>query len=180
MSMQSSQFCLPIYQWSDKRRHSTSTHRVPCKNNNFKPKTKMSTSFSPYTRIRLADDKIVILKDLKLGDVIKGGIIVNCILKIRNSDRVPFYRIFSHEINEYIYVTGCHFILENGNFIRVRDSSHAQLTDIVEDTFICLITSTHRIPIGEHTFWDWTDFCESCDNGCIPQEYFMCDRFNAF
>jgi hypothetical protein len=180
MNMQSSPFCLPIYTRNDKHRHGISTYRAPCKNNNLKPRSKFSTSFSPYTHIRLEDDTIVSLKDIKLNDVIKGGIVVNTILKIRNVDMVPFYKILSEELNEYIYVTGCHFIRESGKFIRVRDSPSAQLTDIIEDMFICLITSTHHIPIGEHTFWDWSDFCESCNDGNIPQEFFVRDRFNKF
>lgn len=177
-NMQPYQLCLPVYNVVEKYKRSAYTYRNPCKNNCIKPRTKFSTSFSPFTRIQLENGVITQIKDIKLGDVIKGGAVVNTIFKVRNTDHVPFYRILNKELNEYIYVTGCHFIREDGRFIRVRDSSYAELTDIVEDAFTCLITSTHHIPIGEHIFWDWSDFCQSCNDSCIPQEFFGRDRFN--
>jgi len=148
------------------------------KNKTISPRTKFSTSFSPNTKLKLRDGRVIAIKDLTLGDVLEDGEIVNVILKVRNVDRVPFYRIFNSQLNEYIYVTGCHYILEMGKFIRVRDSQLSEKTEVVEDMFVCLITSTHRIPIGEHTFWDWSDFCESCNEGEIAQEFFLRDRFN--
>lgn len=76
------------------------------KNKTISPRTKFSTSFSPNTKLKLRDGRVIAIKDLTLGDVLEDGEIVNVILKVRNVDRVPFYRIFNSQLNEYIYVTG--------------------------------------------------------------------------
>ena len=43
------------------------------------------------------------------------------------------------------------------NYVYVKDYKLAEITDIIDDTVINLITSDHRIQIGEHKFWDWED-----------------------
>ena len=43
------------------------------------------------------------------------------------------------------------------SFIPVKDVNYAIKTDICDEELSCLITSTHKIPIGEYTFWDWED-----------------------
>lgn len=167
-------YTLPVYNSNGKKKCS-----VSCKKD-FKiaQRTKFSTSFSPMTRLKLKDGRILSIKDLSLGDVLENGEIVNVIFKIRNVDKVPFYRLFNSQLNEYIYVTGCHHILEYGKFIRVKDSQLAEKTDVIGDMFMCLITSTHRIPIGEHTFWDWLDVCCHHTTHTIPQRFFTLDRYN--
>ena len=137
--------------------------------------------FFSETPIHLADGRIVPMKDIRLGDVLPGGITVITKLEIYNFNKIPFYKVYSHHLNDYIYVTGSHHIEENGKFIRTDQSRHAVKTDIVEDVWSCLITSTHNIPIGEHVFWDWADWCDCCEKNTIPQKFFQrTDRFNVY
>ena len=116
--------------------------------------------FYEETPIHLADGRIVPMKDIRLGDVLPGGITVITKLEIYNFNKVPFYKVYSDKLNDFIYVTGSHHIEEDGKFIRTEHSKRAVKTDIVEDVWVCLITSTHTIPIGEHVFWDWADWCD--------------------
>ena len=137
--------------------------------------------FYEETPIHLADGRIVPMKDIRLGDVLPGGITVITKLEIYNFNKVPFYKVYSDKLNDYIYVTGSHHIEEGGKFIRTDHSKHAVKTDIVEDMWLCLITSTHNIPIGEHVFWDWADWCDCCEKNVIPQKFFQrTDRFNVY
>ena len=140
-----------------------------------------SGCFFTETPIHLADGRIVPMKDIRLGDILPGGITVITKLEIYNFNKVPFYKVYSDKLNDYIYVTGSHHIEEGGKFIRTDHSKHAVKTDIVEDVWLCLITSTHNIPIGEHTFWDWADWCDCCEKNVIPQKFFQrTDRFNVY
>lgn len=137
--------------------------------------------FFTETPIHLEDGRIVPMKDIRLGDVLPGGITVITKLEIYNFNKVPFYKVYSDKLNDYIYVTGSHHIEEGGKFIRTDHSKHAVKTDIVEDVWMCLITSTHNIPIGEHVFWDWADWCDCCEKNTIPQTFFRrTDRFNVY
>lgn len=137
--------------------------------------------FYEETPIHLADGRIVPMKDIRLGDILPGGITVITKLEIYNFNKVPFYKVYSDKLNDFIYVTGSHHIEEDGKFIRTDHSRHAVKTDIVEDVWLCLITSTHNIPIGEHTFWDWADWCDCCEKNVIPQKFFQrTDRFNVY
>ena len=137
--------------------------------------------FFTETPIHLMDGRIVPMKDIQLGDILPGGITVITKLEIYNFNKVPFYKVYSDKLNDFIYVTGSHHIEEDGKFIRTEHSKRAVKTDIVEDVWVCLITSTHNIPIGEHVFWDWADWCDCCEKNTIPQEFFQrTDRFNVY
>ena len=139
-----------------------------------------SGCFYEETPIKLSDNRLVAIKDVKLGDTLIDGNVVNATLRIRNSKKRPFYKIFSKELNDNVYVTSDHHIYEDNKFIHVENSKHSTISDKVEDMFVCLITSRHNIPIGEYTFWDWADWCDSCQQVSIPQEFFnRTDRENV-
>jgi len=112
--------------------------------------------FSPNTRVRLKSGELVYMKDLKLGDILVGDIIVDATMQIRNESD-PYYKIYSKELNEYIYVTGRHYIKHDEKYIQVKDFPGAEPTNEIGGVLSCLVTSDHTIPIGEHTFWDWED-----------------------
>jgi hypothetical protein len=122
-----------------------------------------SECFSPDTKIKLENGNVINIKDVMLGDILEGGVSVNVTLQIRNIDKVPFYKLFNSALNEYIYVTGSHMIKEGDDFVRVDQCASAELSDVINDSYICLITDNHKIPVGEHTFWDWADQCDVCD-----------------
>ena len=92
-------------------------------------------------------------------------------LQLKGDPSNPFYKIWSHKLNNFIYVTGEHKIYtkkhcctdlsddkdEIRNYIKVSDYHRAKKTNEYEDELSCLITSNHQIPVGEFIFWDWED-----------------------
>jgi hypothetical protein len=132
--------------------------------------------FHPNTELKLLDGKLVSMKDLKLGDILEDGSVVEATMLIDNSKhreklyKIPrFFLIESKESkesnnsfpSEYIYVTESHYVFckTKGRFIQVRDYKHAQLQEHVQSShFSCIITNTHKIKIGDHLFWDYEDW----------------------
>ena len=117
--------------------------------------------FDPETQIKLKTGEVKNMKDLDLGDVLEDGSVVEALLKISNRKELnPFYSIGN------ILVTGSHLVFdkEKNSFVKVEDYSKAKKTDIIHETFSCLITDTHRIPIGDEIFWDWEDHFVKMNN----------------
>ena len=112
--------------------------------------------FSPETPIKLQDGNTVSIKDLKLGDVLTNGSIVNATMQIRNEGD-KYYRIHSKELDTDILVTGSHYIRDSNKYVKVQNFKESRSTDIVDTVVSCVITNDHRIPVGEHIFWDWED-----------------------
>jgi len=50
------------------------------------------------------------MKDVKIGDVLINESKVRATMQIQTSQDDPFYRIYSEDIQDYIYVTGSHHI----------------------------------------------------------------------
>jgi hypothetical protein len=117
--------------------------------------------FHPDTKIKLADGTIKTMKCVDLGDILEDGTFVESILKIDNTrEPIGFYEIKDSGVEkEPIYVTGSHLIYDNSSskFIQVKDYAKAKVTNITTDYFSCLITSNHKICIGDEIFWDWED-----------------------
>lgn len=118
--------------------------------------------FHPDTLIQTYHGKYVKIKDLNLGDRIKGGSVVKARLELHNIDSngrplEPLYELKAGEKMEKIYVTGKHFVNYKNNFIYAKDHPEARLSNNSSDVLYCLITSDNRIRIGEKEFWDWED-----------------------
>ena len=117
--------------------------------------------FYPNTLIRLQNNNIKSIKDVDLGDILEDGSIVESVMKIDNKrEKIPLYKISQLGINNSdIYVTGSHLVFDKdaNKFIKVQDYSKAKLTSVKTDWFSCLITSNHKIQIGNELFWDWED-----------------------
>jgi hypothetical protein len=117
--------------------------------------------FYPNTTILLKNGEKKYMKDLDLGDVLSDGSIVETVMKIDNKrEPVPFYVIKGGGVNgDDIYVTGSHLVFDKSinKFIKVENYSKAVKSDFKTDWFSCLITSNHKIPIGNEVFWDWED-----------------------
>jgi hypothetical protein len=114
--------------------------------------------FHPITKLTLKNGRVLPIKDVNLGDVLMDGSIVETTMRIDNKrEAVPMYKIKNR--NDYIYVTGSHLVFDEtqNKFIEVKDYSKAVLTDIKPEWLCCLITSKHRIMIGDEIFWDWED-----------------------
>lgn len=121
--------------------------------------------FHPETKLRLKDDSLVMMKDVPLNAVLKNGTIVNALMHISNLDEKgncieALYKVKGgEESGTDILVSGSHLIYEpeRKKFIQVEHLLHAERTKIICESFTCLITSNHIIPIGEWIFHDWED-----------------------
>jgi len=118
--------------------------------------------FHPDTLVALKNGKNKAMKDLDLGDILINGSIVESVMKIDNKrDKIPFYLIKGAGVNNNdIYITGSHFVYDKSSkkFIKIESYSNAELTNIQSEWFSCLITSDHKIHIGNELFWDWEDY----------------------
>jgi hypothetical protein len=128
--------------------------------------------FHPSTQLVLQSGEKKEMKNIELGDVLEDGSFVEATMKIDNTkDPVPLYRIITeerkgekgekgkNEKNVEILVTGSHLVYdkEKYTFIKVENYFKAIKTTIQTDSFCCLITNTHKIPIAGEVFWDWED-----------------------
>jgi hypothetical protein len=117
--------------------------------------------FYPDTNVRLKNGNIKHIRDIDLGDVLEDGSIVESVMKIDNKlEPVPLYKIRGQGVNsEDIYVTGSHLVFDSSinKFIKVENYAKAELSTLKTDWFSCLITSEHKIHIGNEIFWDWED-----------------------
>jgi len=112
--------------------------------------------FSPETPIQLRNGKMVLIKNLKLGDTLINGSDVDAVMKIKNYND-PYYTIYSPELKKDIYVTGKHYIQDGVKYVQVKNLPNAKPTDKIDDVVSCLVTSDHKIPVGNMVFWDWED-----------------------
>ena len=117
--------------------------------------------FHPETTVKLKNGTIKAMKDIDLGDILENGSIVESVMKIDNKQNpVPLYVIKGAGVNkEDIYVTGSHLVFNDitKQFIKTEDYFNAKLSDKNTEWFSCLITSDHKIQIGDEIFWDWED-----------------------
>jgi hypothetical protein len=117
--------------------------------------------FHPLTKIRLCDGTTKSMQDINLGDILEDGSYVESVMKIDNSkNKLPLYVIKGQGVDkEDVYVTGSHLVFDkfSDKFIKVENYSAASLSKVDTDLFSCLITSKHRIQIGNEIFWDWED-----------------------
>ena len=117
--------------------------------------------FHPDTKVKLKNGTIALMKDINLGDILEDGSVVESTMKIDNKLKpIPMYKIEGRGVNgEDIYVTGTHLVFDEKSkqFINVSDYANAIKTDIMPESFCCLITSTHNIKIDNELFWDWED-----------------------
>jgi hypothetical protein len=114
--------------------------------------------FHPLTKVKLKNNINVLMKDLKLGDVLENGSIVEATMKINNKvNPESLYAIQSN--GDTIYVTGTHLVFDKhkNQFIYVKNYIKAIKTNIKTDYLCCLITHDHIIQIGNEKFWDWED-----------------------
>ena len=107
--------------------------------------------FSPETIVKLQNGRSVMMKDLKLGDVLINGSVVDAVMKIKNEND-PYYKLPGN-----ILVTGSHYVRYAGKYIHVKNVPEAKPTGTIDPVVYCLVTSDHKIPVGEYTFWDWED-----------------------
>ena len=117
--------------------------------------------FHPNTRIKLRNGITKPIKAVDLGDILEDGSIVESVMKIDNKRApVPLYVIKKSGVDgDDIFVTGSHLVFDekSNKFIKVENYSKAVRTNTQIEWFSCLITSNHKIKIGNEIFWDWED-----------------------
>lgn len=120
--------------------------------------------FDPNTIVKMQDGTSKFMKDIVLGDIIDNGSIVEGTLQLNNKDskgniKHYFYKITDDKSEQDIYVTGAHLVFDkkSNGFLRVEEYHKAKPTELSKDKLVCLITSDHKIVIGDEVFWDWED-----------------------
>jgi hypothetical protein len=107
--------------------------------------------FDGLTPIRLQNGQIKPIKDIRVGDILKGNNGVKGILEF-NSENVEMYDYHS------IVVSGDHLVREDGKWVRVKDSQDADRIDYYfNDRIYCLITETSEIEINGIRFGDYNE-----------------------
>tara|TARA_Y100000591_G_scaffold333090_1_gene373615 strand:+ start:244 stop:1152 length:909 start_codon:yes stop_codon:yes gene_type:complete len=132
-------------------------------------KTLRTLCFKPETPIKLKDGRTIFMKNVKLGDILENNSEVLGCLQLKGNAVNPYYKIWSKELLDFIYVTGEHHVCPINkfgksrdprflkNYIKVQDYWKSKETKEFDDIYVCLITDNHQIKIGEHIFWDWED-----------------------
>lgn len=116
--------------------------------------------FHPDTPIKMDDGTMKPMKDIQISEKLDQNRDVIAVMKMKGSSRDTFYKLFSKELDQYIYVTGGHTIKDEttGKFVHVKDVKEAEECPEMDNTrMCCLITDDHLIQVGEYTFWDWDD-----------------------
>ncbi len=124
--------------------------------------------FHPKTLVKLKNETIKPISQIKPGDILKNSQIVHGTMKLNNLDNSGNYIEKLYKLNgeidknnhtSSILVSGKHLIYDKNinKFINVDNHSDANLSTINTKTLICLITSDHTIPLGFYIFHDWED-----------------------
>lgn len=115
--------------------------------------------FRKNTLVELMSGKMVKMKQLKLGDILKSGSKVLATMKILNENDECFYKLKNKKTGKNIFVTGSHYIYDENlqKYVMVKDHPEAILTKKKDSEFCCIVTSDHKIEIGDYTFWDYDD-----------------------
>jgi hypothetical protein len=106
--------------------------------------------FAPETPIQLENGKTAMIKNLKLGDTLINGSVVEAVMRIKNYND-PYYKIGD------IHVTGSHYVKYGTKYVQVKNLPTAERTEKIDDVVSCLVTNDHKIPVGGEMFWDWED-----------------------
>ena len=106
--------------------------------------------FAPETPIQLENGKTAMIKNLKLGDTLINGSVVEAVMRIKNYND-PYYKIGD------IHVTGSHYVKHGTKYVQVKNLPTAERTEKIDDVVSCLVTNDHKIPVGGEMFWDWED-----------------------
>lgn len=118
--------------------------------------------FSPNTIVWVNGGKAVPIKDVQLGDVMDGtGAVVLATMRLKNTNESGEQIETMYCIDD-IVVSGSHLVYDDmkDGYLSVSeyaDSHNIRVSHDPVPELVCLITSNHTIPIGNHTFHDWED-----------------------
>ena len=103
-----------------------------------------SSCFVAGTPIEMADGTTKEITTVELGDNTKGGVVQMTMQGLPQT-------IYNYKD---VFVSGSHWVIEDGNFVAVEDSKHGVLTDRIEPVYT-LKTSDNRIWINDIEFGDF-------------------------
>jgi hypothetical protein len=118
--------------------------------------------FHPSTLIKLKSKELISIKDIKLGDVIENGSVVEAILMFDNTrKREKLYNVPNGVNGHSVLVTGSHYLfdIESASYRKVEEVYTDQITKTDCDVLYCLMTDNNIIRIGDNSFWDYNDDC---------------------
>ena len=116
--------------------------------------------FRDDTLVEMENGELLPMNRVSLGDKLSSGKSVYAVLRVANANNECFYKMRSKcETPRDIFVTSSHYVFNENTqgYCMVKDHPDAVLTTEKDDTFSCLITDGHTIPVAGMTFWDWED-----------------------
>ena len=114
--------------------------------------------FVPNTLVELENGVVSEIKDLDVGQKLKNGSVINSVMKLNNLDQTEqMYRIKNGVNGSDVFVSGSHRILnENNEYVKISTTNEEKV-DIEAPILYSLITSDHKIVLGENEFHDFDD-----------------------
>jgi len=107
--------------------------------------------FSGETEVKMRDNKEKRIKDIKVGDELKGNNIVISIMELKSDKNNMF-------IYNGIEVSGSHKVFENNKWIEIKDSKESKKIEWSEEKNVyCLNTSKGKINIKNKIFKDFKE-----------------------
>jgi len=113
-------------------------------------KTVSFLCFDPSTLVVLKQNRVVPMKNLKVGDVLYTGETVTSTYKV-NADGVDMYHLGG------VVVSGSHKVRFGDRFIKVREHPQAQKMRNMYTYLSCFNTDTHRIHLRGIEFLDFIE-----------------------
>jgi hypothetical protein len=108
--------------------------------------------FIPSTPVQKQDGSTIPIKEIKVGDILQDGSVVEGVLRTSGKG-VKLFKL--HDIT----VSGDHLVYYPPlqQYILVKEHPEAWLQYYQEKELICLNTSTRKIPLGNDIFRDWEE-----------------------
>ena len=117
----------------------------------------LSYCFHPDTPIKLQNGQTVLLKHVKVGDILSSGARVTATMNCLAND-VPLY------VYDGTVVSGTHLVREEGVWTYVEKAKRSvPYEGPPTHTLICLNTTDHQIPIGNTVYSDYEEIEEELD-----------------
>lgn len=116
----------------------------------------------PDTSLKLKSGHSKAIRDVKLGDTLEDGSIIEGILRVKG-DHEPLYSL------DGIKVSGSHMMWNGKSWIMTKENPRAQRISYRSQELYCLRTNTHRIPIRGKSgklwyFLDWEELPSNVSN----------------
>lgn len=106
--------------------------------------------FDPDTSVDLKNNTSVAMKNINVGDVLRGGETVKAVYTLSGKG-VAMYLLNG------ITVSGYHKVVSSSGIVPVNKHPLAVKLDMELDTLTCLDTDTHRIKLQDQEFLDFTE-----------------------